>query len=126
MPLPRSACALGKVGEDLACGELTRRGYAILARRYRTRFGEIDIVARHDSVLVFVEVKARRSRRHGGAVEAVTSWKRRRLAAIALDYLARANRLDAPCRFDIVAIDGLGTDRMEVHVIADAFPAMSR
>lgn len=126
MPLPRSAYALGKVGEDLACGELTRRGYAILARRYRTRFGEIDIVARHDSVLVFVEVKARRSRRYGGAVEAVTSWKRRRLAAIALDYLARANRLDAPCRFDIVAIDGLGTDHTEVRVIADAFPAISR
>jgi putative endonuclease len=114
------------VGEDLACGELTRRGYAILARRYRTRFGEIDIVARHDSVLVFVEVKARRSRRYGEAVEAVTSWKRRRLAAIALDYLARANRLDAPCRFDIVAIDGLGTDRAEVRVIADAFPTISR
>ena len=117
---------LGKTGEDLACRELERRGYAILARRYRTRFGEIDIVARHDSVLVFVEVKARRSRRYGEAVEAVTSWKRRRLAAIALDYLARANRLDAPCRFDIVAIDGLGTDRAEVRVIADAFPTISR
>jgi putative endonuclease len=126
VPATLSRCSLGKLGEDLACGELTRRGYAILARRYRTRFGEIDIVARDGSVLVFVEVKARRSRRSGGAVEAVTSWKRRRLAAIALDYLARANRLEARCRFDVVAIDGIGTDRAEVQVIADAFPAISR
>jgi putative endonuclease len=126
VPATLSRSSLGKLGEDLACEELTRRGYAILARRYRTRFGEIDIVARDDSVLVFVEVKARRSRRCGGAVEAVTSWKRRRLAAIALDYLARANRLDARCRFDVVAIDGIGTDRAEVHIIVDAFPAISR
>jgi putative endonuclease len=126
VPETPSRSSLGKLGEDLACGELTRRGYAILARRYRTRFGEIDIVARDDSVLVFVEVKARRSLRCGRAVEAVTRWKRRRLAAIALDYLARANRLDARCRFDVVAIDGIGTDRTEVHVIADAFPAISR
>jgi putative endonuclease len=126
VPATLSRSSLGKLGEDLACEELTRRGYAILARRYRTRFGEIDIVARDDSVLVFVEVKARRSRRCGGAVEAVTSWKRRRLAAIALDYLARANRLDARCRFDVVAIDGIGTDRTEVHVVTDAFPAISR
>jgi putative endonuclease len=126
VPATLSRSSLGKLGEDLACEELTRRGYAILARRYRTRFGEIDIVARDHSVLVFVEVKARRSRRSGGAVEAVTSWKRRRLAAIALDYLARANRLEARCRFDVVAIDGIGTDRAEVQVIADAFPAISR
>jgi len=126
VPATPSRSSLGKLGEDLACGELTRRGYAILARRYRTRFGEIDIVARDDSVLVFVEVKARRTRRYGGAVEAVTGWKRRRLAAIALDYLARANQLDARCRFDVVAIDGIGTARTEVRVIADAFPAISR
>ena len=51
--------SLGKLGEDLACAELERRGYAILARRYRTRFGEIDIVARDGETIVFVEVKAR-------------------------------------------------------------------
>jgi putative endonuclease len=126
VPVTPSRSSLGKRGEDLACVELTRRGYAILARRYRTRFGEIDIVARDGSVLVFVEVKTRGSPRCGRAAEAVTSWKQRRLAAVALDYLARANRLDARCRFDVVAIDGIGTDRTEVRVIADAFPAISR
>ena len=47
-------CAIGKSGEDLACDELTSRGYAVLERRYRTRAGEIDIVARDGTALVFV------------------------------------------------------------------------
>ena len=57
--------------------ELERAGYAILARRYRRRAGEIDIVARDGRSLVFVEVKARQNGRFGGAAEAVTPWKRR-------------------------------------------------
>src|SRR6185295_16624585 len=57
--------ALGKTGEDLACRELTRRGYAILARRYRRRRGEIDIIARDGPTIVFVEVKARESHEFG-------------------------------------------------------------
>jgi putative endonuclease len=120
-----SSVDLGKTGEELACRELERRGYAILARRYRTRFGEIDIVCRDDDTLVFVEVKARRSKRYGGAVEAVTGRKQRRIAAMALDYLARANRLEARCRFDVVAIDGVGTERTEVNVVAGAFSAIT-
>jgi putative endonuclease len=117
--LDRAAC--GKRGEDLACAELERRGYAILARRYRTRFGEIDIVARLGPLIVFVEVRARRSPRRGGAAESITAWKRRRIAAMALDYLAWIQALDHPCRFDVVAIDGLGTPRMHLQLIEDAF-----
>ena len=63
--------SLGKQGEELACRELRRRGYAILARRYRTRFGELDVIARDHGVLVFVEVKTRRSGSFGGATAAV-------------------------------------------------------
>ena len=111
----------GKRGEDLACAELARRGYAILARRYRTRFGEIDIVCDDGGTVVFVEVKARRSARHGTAAEAITGWKRRRIAAMALDYLAYTGGLDRRARFDVVAIDGLGTDQVTTRVIADAF-----
>ncbi len=111
----------GKQGESLAARELQRRGYAILARRYRTRFGEIDIVAQHGRVVVFVEVKARRTRRCGTAADAVTGWKQRRLGAMALEYLARAGRLHEPCRFDVVAIDGVGDARAELRVIENAF-----
>jgi putative endonuclease len=96
---------LGEMGENLACSELTRRGYAILARRYRRRGGEIDIIARDGATTVFVEVKARGSADFGGGAESVTMRKRQRLARVALDYLARHRLLDGPCRFDVVAVD---------------------
>jgi putative endonuclease len=111
----------GMQGEELACSELRRRGYAILARRYRTRFGEIDIVSERGGTLVFVEVKARRTRRYGEASAAIPFWKRRRLAAMALDYQAWTGRLTTRCRFDVVAIDGFGTKRMSIRVIENAF-----
>ena len=75
-------------------------------------------------MIVFVEVKARRTKRYGGAIEAVTRHKQRKVAAMALDYLARVNRLEARCRFDVVAIDRVGTDRPEIQVIPNAFPAI--
>ena len=97
---------LGKSGEDRAVAELQRRGYAILARRYRTRYGEIDLVADDDGTIVFVEVKARDTQDYGGAAAAVTIRKQRRLASMAVDYLARHHLTTRPCRFDVVAIDG--------------------
>src|SRR5215510_16518013 len=112
---------LGKQGESLARRELERRGYAILATRFRTRFGEIDIVCSCGGTIVFVEVKARRSLKYGSAAEAITPWKRRRIAAMALDYLACHDQLNKPCRFDVVAIDAIGTERMTIRVIEDAF-----
>jgi putative endonuclease len=111
----------GKLGEELAADALRGLGYAILARRYRTRYGEIDIVAQDEDTLVFVEVKARKSDRYGSAAESVSNSKQRRIAAMALDYLRWVNRLDDPCRFDVVAIDGLGTSQTTVKVIKDAF-----
>jgi putative endonuclease len=97
---------LGKSGEDRAVAELQRRGYAILARRYRTRHGEIDIVADDGGTIVFVEVKARDTQECGSAADAVTIHKQRRLSSMAVDYLARNRITNRPCRFDVVAIDG--------------------
>ena len=77
----------------------------ILARRHRTRYGEIDIIAREGETIVFIEVKARRDVAFGGAGAAVTMWKQRRIVRMASDYLARHGLLEAPCRFDVVAID---------------------
>ena len=112
---------LGKLGEIVACQELERRGYAILATRHRTRFGEIDIIAEEGGVIVFVEVKARRSARYGMAAESIPRWKRQRIGAMALDYLAWTNRVNHACRFDVVAIDGITTSDRTVRVIEDAF-----
>jgi putative endonuclease len=95
---------LGKTGEDLACRELERRGYAIVARRYRRRGGELDIIARDGATLVFIEVKTRDGRAFGDAAEAVTPFKRRRIAQLALDYMTRHRLTDCPCRFDVVSI----------------------
>ena len=97
--------ALGKLGENLACAALEQHGYAILARRYRTRSGEIDIVARDGGTTVFVEVKARAGDGFGGGAEAVTRWKQRRVTLMALDYIARHRLEDTPCRFDVVTVD---------------------
>ena len=112
--------SLGKMGEDLACRELCRRGYVVLARRYRTRLGEIDIVARDGDTIVFVEVKARKGGAFGGAGAAITAWKQRRVARIAADFLARRGCVDVPCRFDVVAID-FDAGRPRIEVFQDAF-----
>lgn len=123
MPLLEDRQSTGKLGEDLAAKQLRHQGYAILARRYRTRYGEIDIVAQDGDTVVFVEVKARRTERFGTAAESITPWKQRRIAAMALDYLAWSGRLDCPCRFDVVAIDGVATDNVTIQHIKGAFCA---
>ena len=117
-----SKTELGILGESAACREMERQGYEILARRYRTRYGEIDVIARHGATLVFIEVKLRASDACGGAFEAVTPIKRARLIRMATDYLSRQRRLaDAPCRFDIVGVSGDGRGGLRVEVLRDAF-----
>jgi len=96
--------ALGILGEDAACAELQRRGYAVLARRYHTRAGEIDIVAMDGPTLVFVEVKARTTAEYGDPAEAVTPQKQGRVASMARDYLAKMEVANVPCRFDVVTL----------------------
>ncbi len=114
--------AFGKTGEDLAVAELERLGYAVLARRYRTKHGEIDIVARDGETTVFVEVKARTTAEFGTAAEAVTRRKQLQLASMARDYLSRSHLTDAPCRFDVVAIDGVGASAV-ITLYPNAFGA---
>jgi putative endonuclease len=114
--------SLGKIGENLACAELERRGYEILARRYRHGGAELDIVARDGATLVFVEVKAREGREFGDGAEAVTMNKRRRVVVAAMDYLVRHRLGECPCRFDVVSIQ-LGPGDPAIAVIQNAFDA---
>jgi putative endonuclease len=113
---------LGEWGEDCACRELRRRGYAILERRYRTRLGEIDIVARDRGVLVFIEVKARRSTTRGTPADALTAHKQRKLLTLAAFYLASRRLSEVPCRFDVVTVS-VSPDAAapRVEVLRDAF-----
>ena len=121
MVLPSDRITLGKSGEDYACRELERRGYEILARRFRTRLGEIDIVAREDDTLVFIEVKARRSTRFGVPSEAVHWRKQQTIGRLAAQYLLQRRMFDARCRFDVVSVifgEGL---RPRVEILRNAF-----
>jgi putative endonuclease len=123
--MSRSRIVLGKEGEDLACRELVRRGYAIVARRYRRRGGELDIIARDGDTLVFVEVKTRRGHRFGQAAEAVSFIKRRRLARLAMGYVMRQHLTNCPCRFDVVSIHFDGR-RPVIEVYPNAFAMDNR
>ena len=122
--MTQSRIALGRIGEDLACGELEKRGYVVLERRYRRRGGEIDVIARDGETMVFVEVKAREGKDFGDAAESVTPRKRRRMTHVALDYLARQHIKECPCRFDVVSIH-LGNGLPVIEVYQNAFDAVS-
>jgi putative endonuclease len=120
-PTTHDASWLALRGEELASRALKKRGYRILARRERSRLGEIDIVARDGPALVFVEVKTRRSNRFGLPVEAVDRRKQQRLVRLALAYTARRGLGGTPIRFDIVAVE-LPTDGPpSVRVYRNAF-----
>ena len=96
--------ALGRWGEAKAASALERRGWRILARNYRWGRREIDLVARRDGVLAFVEVKTRAGVGFGHPEEAVTAIKRREIEAVARDFVVRNRMEHLEIRFDVVAI----------------------
>jgi putative endonuclease len=115
---------LGIIGEELAAAALVARGYAILERRYATDRGEIDIIAEDGDTLVFVEVRARATGEFGRAAESVTAAKQRQVTRVAIDYLARHQITNRPCRFDVVAVDRALDGDPEITVYAGAFDAV--
>jgi putative endonuclease len=102
----------GARAEGLAAEFLMRHGLAIVARNFRTRFGEIDLVARDGRMLVFVEVRMRSSTRYGGALESISAQKRARLVSAANGYLAAIGR-EPPCRFDAILMQALDVRSIE-------------
>lgn len=102
--MDHSRLNVAKIGESLAAKHLKARGCEILARNYRALRGEIDLIVRDGEFTVFVEVKTRRSLKFGVPQAAVTWQKQRQISKVALAYLQSHNLLDAPCRFDVIAI----------------------
>jgi putative endonuclease len=99
--------ATGRAAEDRALKELGAAGLHLVARNFRCRLGEIDLVMREGDTLVFVEVRQRQSARFGDASESVTAAKQRKLQAAAALFVAWHPALrDLPMRFDLFALDG--------------------
>lgn len=113
--------ATGDAGEQAAAEHLEGAGYVILARKYRVRPGEIDIVAARGGTLVFVEVKTRRDNSFGTPAAAVTAHKQRKIAAAAWCYLKQNGKTDAPCRFDVMEVWLGGAAKPRINHIENAF-----
>ena len=113
--------ASGRWAEDAALAYLQSQGLVLLTRNFRCRFGEIDLVMRDHSALVFVEVRFRRSDRFGSGAASITHAKRRRLITAARHYLAGIGRHPLPpCRFDVVSVSQPNY-RTDFEWIRDAF-----
>ena len=111
----------GNLGERAAEKYLRDAGMGIVDRGYRFRGGEIDLIVRDGTELVFVEVKTRTSQEFGNPAEAVTRAKRRKLLQAASSYLQSRGMMQHPCRFDVISIllGSDGSSRLE-H-LRDAF-----
>ena len=103
--LPKRNNPLGKLGEDFAVKFLLQKDYRILARNFRSRFGEIDIVAQKGDALVFVEVKTRWSKKFGGPFEAVTPWKIQKIKRTAEYYSLLHPKLPKKLLIEIVGLE---------------------
>ena len=118
----------GLWGEKLAVDALRRKGYRILGTRVRVgKRDELDIVARHRNVLVFVEVKTRQSEDFGRPISSVNTAKRRSLSRAAMHYLQKLRKKPDYFRFDVVEIIGSEEEGCrEIRIIENAFPLGNR
>jgi putative endonuclease len=111
---------LGRAGEQAAVDFLKDSGYKIINTNYRTRLGQIDIIARDKKTICFVEVKARRSQDFGQPSEAVDVFKQRKISQVALIFLKEKKLLDSPARFDVVTINYYH-QQPKIELIKNAF-----
>ncbi|MFO7265209.1 MAG: YraN family protein [Limnochordales bacterium] len=123
MASPREPARRGRAAEEAAAALLQQQGWQILRRNYRTRRGEIDLIARDGATIVFVEVKARRAG-ETSSLEAVDARKRRRIVRAALEFLASRRLRGVAVRFDVVTVV-LGCDGrpQAARVLKNAFAA---
>ena len=116
---------LGKLGEDCAAKFLEAAGHTIVARNFRIRSAEIDIIAQIDNVIVFVEVKARSNIRHGLPSEAVNLRKQKKIIEAAGVFLQDEKFCDYACRFDVVEIYLRGERVEDINHIENAFEVIT-
>jgi putative endonuclease len=108
---------VGRAGEDRAAAWYETQGFVVVARNWRVRAGEIDLIVYRGGLVVFCEVKTRSSARFGGGAEAVGWRKQQRIRTVALHWLGQQDRRVPEIRFDVVQVDPAGT----VDVIEGCF-----
>jgi len=109
----------GNEAEDQACQFLIQKGLILIQRNFATKLGEVDLIMQDDDVLVFIEVRYRKNRDFGGAALSVTPKKQKRIIKAALAYQQK-NAPQASMRFDVVAIEGEGSNK-KIDWIDNAF-----
>jgi putative endonuclease len=119
--MPTSTLESGKTGENLACDYLQQQGLTLLARNFRSRYGEIDLIMRDGSTVVFVEVRARQQHNLVDSLQSINASKQKKLIKTALYYLQTHSKLmDYPARFDVIAITNQPA-ASQINWIKDAF-----
>ena len=112
---------LGRCGEKAAAQYIcTDKHYKLLSQNYRSRLGEIDLIAQDGSVIVFLEVKTRKSCQYGQPAEAVEKHKQHKIIQTAKSYLSRYGLWNSPCRFDVIEVMPSATG-FRIHHIRHAF-----
>jgi len=110
----------GKAAEKAAAEFLKAKGYKILERNYKNKFGEIDIIALQKGVICFLEVKARHSLELGLPQEAVSGRKQRQICRVAIGYLKSNHLLEQAARFDVLGLLYVN-NQPQISLITDAF-----
>lgn len=111
---------LGDDGERATAALYRSRGYRVVARNWRSKLGELDLVVERSGVLVFCEVKTRSSSAFGGGYEGVTEAKQRKVRQLAEAFLSQTRMRPAACRFDVASV-ALARGAPHVEIFEDAF-----
>ncbi len=110
----------GEESESIAASYLKKQGYKIIEQNYRTKLGEIDIIAREKDTIAFIEVKSRKSKNFGSPKWAVTPKKQRKISMVALWYLKTTMQSNVKARFDVVSIIS-SKDKPSIEIVKNAF-----
>ena len=112
---------LGQAGEDEAVRYLLKKGMEILERNFKAPFGEIDIIAKEEDMLIFAEVRTKTDPEQGHPLESITSTKKQRIVKTAMAYLKKTAQYDSLSRFDVLAMTPQAKEGWDIEHIESAF-----